>query len=101
MKISYSLSFCFSTTWTGKASTSSLERMTDALKRVPTLSGAKALDLGPDLSGEEVGTRFITSVGWSCGTSVLVRDCGASVLVLRCGASVLVRDCRASVPERG
>src|SRR5260370_1171721 len=44
--------------WTGKASTSSLEIITDALKRVRTLSGTEALDTGPDLSGEEVGTRF-------------------------------------------
>lgn len=31
----------------------------DAPKRVRTLSGAKALDTGADLSGENVGTRFI------------------------------------------
>src|SRR5260370_3645166 len=30
----------------------------DPLQRVHTLSGAKALDTGPDLSGEKVGTRF-------------------------------------------
>ncbi len=30
----------------------------DALKRVRTLSGAKALDTNPNLSGEKVGTRF-------------------------------------------
>src|SRR5882762_4434353 len=35
----------------------------DALKRVRTLSGAKALDIEPDLSGEKVGTRFSASVG--------------------------------------
>ena len=33
-----------------------------ALKRVRTLSCAKALGMGPDLSGEDVGTRFIASV---------------------------------------
>jgi hypothetical protein len=35
----------------------------DALKLVRTLSGAKALDTQPDLSGEKVGTRLIASVG--------------------------------------
>src|SRR5271167_3014928 len=35
----------------------------DPLQRVRTFSGAKALDAGPDLSGEKVGTRFIASVG--------------------------------------
>lgn len=34
----------------------------DALKRVRTLPGAKALDIEPDLSGEEVGARFIAPV---------------------------------------
>jgi hypothetical protein len=33
----------------------------DALKRVPTLSGAKALDIRPDLSGEKVGTPSLLS----------------------------------------
>jgi holo-[acyl-carrier protein] synthase len=34
-----------------------------APKRVGTLSRAKALGMGPDLSGEDVETRFIASVG--------------------------------------
>ncbi|HWS83394.1 MAG TPA: flippase activity-associated protein Agl23 [Ktedonobacteraceae bacterium] len=36
--------------------------LTDAIKRVRTLSRAKAPDPRPDLSGERVGTRFIASV---------------------------------------
>jgi putative copper export protein len=35
----------------------------DPIKRVRTLSRAKALETGPDLSGEDVGTRFSASVG--------------------------------------
>src|SRR5438309_972114 len=82
------------------ASTSSLERMTegvrdadgdapqprptDALKRVPTFSGAKALGAKPDLSGERVGTRFIASVvapdlsGERVGTRFIASASGTS-----------------------
>src|SRR5258708_38403487 len=37
-------------------------KLKDALKRVRTPSGAKAQAKGPDLSGKQVGTRFIASV---------------------------------------
>src|SRR5260370_23765690 len=46
---------------------------TDALKPVRTLSGAKALDTGTDLSGEKVGTRFSASVEGG-GTKVICID---------------------------
>src|SRR5260370_23540269 len=48
---------------------------TDALKPVRTLSGAKALDTGTDLSGEKVGTRFSASVEGG-GTKVICIDHG-------------------------
>ena len=45
--------------------------LTDALKRVRTLSRAKAPDTEPDLSGEKVGTRFIASAAPRFIASVL------------------------------